>query len=64
MFRLRATVSGGVTGFRTGYVRNDSGVIYFATREAAAIEAIRLTKVMNNKNSLASFSYEVAGLFG
>jgi hypothetical protein len=58
MFGIWATVSGGITGTRSAWLKADDGKqATFETREQAEREADRLNREMNNAHSKASFRY-------
>lgn len=60
MFHVVCQVSGGVTGFRQGYLKDPGGdVIEFEFREAAEKEAHRLSEKMNSGVRSADFRYWV-----
>jgi hypothetical protein len=60
MYKIRCTVSGGVTGYRSSILKTASGAVReFETRKDAEAVAKRLNEQMNHANSVASFSYAV-----
>jgi len=64
MFNVMCQVSGGMTGFRQGLLKDgDDRVIEFETREAAEAEARRLSEKMNSGYGCASFRYWAKEVF-
>ncbi len=59
---IKCTVSGGVTGTRTAYLKDEKDGLerYFHSAAEAQAEAERLNRKMNNQYARASFRYEVA----
>lgn len=51
------TVSGGVTGTRSAWLKENGVVQEFSTLEAANVEAQKMQRSMNNPNAVASFTY-------
>ena len=60
-FGVWCTVSGGVTGDRQAWLRNDGATMRFATRDAAETQAASLRKLTAN-HSGATFTYEARPL--
>jgi hypothetical protein len=58
-FLIRCTVSGGITGSRSAYLKVNGEVAAFATREAAEAEAARCRTLVRNNTSGARFTYAV-----
>ncbi len=58
---IKCTVSGGVTGTRTAFLKDEKDGLekYFHSTEEAQAEAERLNRKMNHQYSRASFRYEV-----
>ncbi len=61
MFTILCEVSGGVTGYRQGYLRNgEGGLATFTTEAKAQTEAYRLTNEhMSNRYRTADYQYTV-----
>lgn len=60
MFRILCEVSGGMTGYRSGYLKNNGREVEFETEAEAAAEAARLNEQMNgNPHRTANFRYTV-----
>jgi len=59
VFKILATVQGGVTGFRQALVKHAGRDVEYATREQAEIAAQDLTRENNSKFAVAMFSYTV-----
>lgn len=53
---ILCTVSGGVTGTRSGYLKSDGETRHFESLDQADDEASRLNREMNGSNR-ASFNY-------
>ena len=59
-FKIRCEVSGGVTGYRVGYLQEGIGKTrVFDNQDAAEIEANKLTAKMNTPYASATFRYTV-----
>ena len=56
---IRATVSGGRTGYHSALLKEDGAILQFATEEDAIAVARDYTIHMNGPNARASFSYTV-----
>lgn len=56
-FIVMCRVSGGMTGTRTGVLKEDGEVVRFETFSAAQDKADELTKNMNGHRGTASFQY-------
>lgn len=64
MFQIKCRVSGGVTGTREAWLKNESSGLpkQFGTKEAADKEARKLTTTYNGPNAKATFQYSVIEL--
>ena len=62
-YRIWCTVSGGVTGTRSAWLKKTGDeVAQFRSREEAEEEATRLEREMNGPNAKASFYYRAVEL--
>jgi hypothetical protein len=60
MYRILCEVSGGMTGYRSAYLKKDGQQVEFTTEAEAEAEAARLNKQMNgNPHRTADFRYTV-----
>lgn len=62
-FVIVCGVSGGVTGSRTGILRDKDGEVFRMTKEEAETEAKRLREKMNHPNARARYTYDVREAF-
>lgn len=59
-YNIMCQVSGGITGTRTSYLKNDDGTIFKSTNyDSAAEYAEDLEKIMNSKSKKTQFRYWV-----
>lgn len=56
-YNILCQVSGGVTGTRSGLLKNNGKIAVFQTHEAAITEAARLSEKMNRERKSAEFNY-------
>lgn len=59
VYRICCRVTGGITGTRSAWLKDDGEIVEFATRDAAQQEADRLTARMNHARARAHFTYTV-----
>jgi hypothetical protein len=59
IYGIWCEVSGGRTGLRCGWLKSDGVIRMWTDRDAATIEALRLTRERNSATKQASFRYTV-----